>query len=117
MAARPASAACLAALVLAGCAAPPTHYAWGGYESQVHETYAKPGKVSAEQQIRRMEEDFQKARSKDKPVHPGFHAHLGYLYYQTGKLLQARQEFETERAEFPESTVFMNRLLANIKSP
>jgi hypothetical protein len=48
-------------------------------------------------------------------MHPGFHAHLGYLYFQTGKLDQARQEFETEKAEFPESAVFMDRLLSNLK--
>ena len=45
---------------------------------------------------------------------PGWHAHLGYLYYRLGKADQARQEFQTEKAEFPESAVFMNRLLSNL---
>ena len=40
---------------------------------------------------------------------------MGYLYFQIGKLDQARQEFETEKAEFPESAVFMDRLLANLR--
>ena len=52
--------------------------------------------------------------AETKPVPPGWHAHLGYLYYHAGKLDQARQEFETEKATFPESTVFMNRLLAKL---
>lgn len=48
---------------------------------------------------------------------PGWHAHLGYLYYQVGKSDQARQELMTEKAEFPESAVFVDRLLANVKKP
>lgn len=47
---------------------------------------------------------------------PGFHAHLGYLYFQFGKFDQAWQELETEEAEFPESAVFINRLLTNLKN-
>ena len=48
---------------------------------------------------------------------PGWHAHLGYLYFELGKSDQARQEFETEKANFPESAVFMDRLLANLNKP
>ena len=48
---------------------------------------------------------------------PGWHAHLGYLYYQIGKLDQAQQEFLTEKGEFPESGVFMDRMLAGLKKP
>jgi len=48
---------------------------------------------------------------------PGFHAQLGYAYYELGKVDQARQEFETEKADFPESAVLMDRLLARLKKP
>jgi len=48
---------------------------------------------------------------------PGWHAHLGYLYYELGQRDQARQELLTEKAEFPESKVFMDRLLANLQKP
>jgi hypothetical protein len=58
---------------------------------------------------------YQKARSENRPVPPGFHAHLGYLYFQLGKLDQAQQELETEKAQFPESAVFMDRLLSNLR--
>ena len=104
------------AMLLAGCAAP-TLYSWGSYEELVYTMYAKPGKALPETQVARLEEDFQKARAKNRPVPPGFHAHLGYLYFQLGKPDPARQEFETEKKLFPESTVFMNRLLANLNKP
>ncbi|HWH71721.1 MAG TPA: DUF4810 domain-containing protein [Candidatus Sulfotelmatobacter sp.] len=104
----------LALLLLTGCAAPKL-YTWGHYEDLVYASYAAPGKVSPEMQIEKLEQDYQKARATNKRMHPGFHAHLGYLYYQIGKLDQARQEFQTEKAEFPESAVFMDRMLANLK--
>jgi hypothetical protein len=100
-------------LVLTGCAAP-SLYSWGHYEAVIYATYAKPGAVPPERQIELLEQDYQKARSENKPVPPGFHAHLGYLYFQLGRLDEARREFETEKARFPESVVFMDRLLARL---
>ena len=100
-------------VLLTGCAAPTT-YLWGHYEGVVYATYAAPGAVPPERQIELLEQDYQEARSQNKPVPPGFHAHLGYLYYQIGRTEEARREFETEKARFPESAVFMDRLLANL---
>jgi hypothetical protein len=102
--------------LLTGCAAP-TIYSWGHYEELIYSSYATPGKVSPQMEVEKLEEDYQKARAANKPVPPGWHAQLGYLYYQLGKLDQAKQEFMTEKANFPESTVFMDRLLAKFKAP
>ena len=114
IAGRPRALAALVALsLLTGCASP-SLYSWGSYEAVVYATYAKPGAVPPERQIELLEQDYQKARSANKPVPPGFHAQLGYLYYQIGRLDQARQEFETEKANFPESAVFRGRLLARL---
>jgi len=100
--------------LVSGCATP-TLYSWGHYEELVYVSYAQPGKVSPEMQVEKLEEDYQKARANNKRMHPGVHAHLGYLYFQLGKVDQALQEFATEKAEFPESTVFMDRLISNLK--
>ena len=103
----------MVAIIVSGCAAP-TKYSWGQYESLIYASYDEPGKVPPEMQIEQLEKDYQKARAANKPVPPGWHAHLGYLYYQTGKMDQALQELETEKANFPESAVFMDRLIANL---
>jgi hypothetical protein len=103
------------ALVLAGCVAPRTLYTWGSYEELIYVSYAAPDKVPVESQVAALEQDYQQARSTNKRMPPGWHAHLGYLYYQLGKPDEARRELQTEKAEFPESTVFMDRLLANVK--
>lgn len=103
------------AAALAGCAnQQPTLYTWGSYEDLIYVSYADPGKVSPEMQVEAMEKDYQGARAANKRMPPGWHAHLGYLYYQLGKIDQARQEWATEKAEFPESTVFVDRMMANL---
>ena len=100
--------------VLAGCAKKPLIYAWGSYEDQIYVMYNDPGKVPVEEQIESLESDYQLARSENKPVPPGYHAHLGYLYYQSGKADQAFQSFETEKELFPESTRFMDLLISRM---
>jgi hypothetical protein len=100
-------------VLVAGCQSPTVYY-WGHYEELAYVTYAKPGKLPPEAQVLKMEEDLQKAASANKPVPPGFHAYLGYLDYQMGKTDLARQEFEKEKIQFPESTVFMDRMMTNL---
>ena len=105
----------LGALLLAGCASrPATLYSWGSYEEGIYASYSARSDYPAEREITQLEADYQKARSANVRVPPGWHAHLGYLYYQTGKPEQARQEFISEKAAYPESTVFMDRLLKNL---
>jgi hypothetical protein len=107
--------AAVGAAALAGCAtAPPTLYTWGNYEDLVYASYSDPGKTPPEAQVELLEQDYQQARAANKRMPPGWHAHLGYLYYQLGKIDQARQEWLTEKAEFPESAVFVDRMLASL---
>ncbi len=101
---------------LVGCAAPPpTLYQWGSYQAQLYNLYIDPGKVPIEAQIEKLEADYQVARSANKAVPPGYHAHLGFLYFQVGKKDQAMQSFQTEKNLFPESAVFMDRAIAQLK--
>lgn len=107
-----------AGLLLGGCAQPaPPLYHWGSYEAQVHAAYNDPGKVSPQEQVAQLEADYQRARALNRAVPPGFHAHLGYLYFQIGRLDEAQQSFRTEAALFPESKVYMDRLSARLQAP
>jgi len=96
--------------LLAGCQSPDVYY-WGHYESVIYDMYNKPEKASPEQLAAILEQDEQKAASKNKPLPPGFHAQLGYLYAQMGKSDLARAQYEKEKQMYPESTVLMNRML------
>ncbi len=101
--------------LLAGCAAP-TLYSYGSYEELIYGSYATPGQVSPETQVEKLEQDYQEARAANKRMCPGWHAQLGHLYFQLGRMDQAQQEFLTEKAEFPESAVMMDRFLANLQT-
>jgi hypothetical protein len=104
--------------LLGGCATqPPAIYSWGNYEELIYASYLAPEDIPAEKQVEVLEKDYQVARSTNHRLPPGWHAHLATLYFQLGKADQARQELLTEKAEFPESAVFVDRLIANLKRP
>lgn len=102
----------LACLLLAGCAQQKTLYQWEGYQQQVYQ-YLKG--ESKEQQIEVLEADLQKIKAKNGAVPPGYHAQLGLLYSSLGKDDQMVQQFQTEKALFPESATYMDFLLNNAK--
>lgn len=102
-----------ASVFLAGCQSNQRYY-WGSYEDLVYVSFSEPGKLSPAEQIKVMEEDLRYADEHSKPVPPGFHAHLGYLYSKVGNKEAARANFETEKRLFPESAVLMDRLLNNL---
>jgi len=106
------------ASLLVGCVArPPAIYSWGNYEELIYASYLSPQDIPAEKQVEILEKDYQVARSTNHRLPPGWHAHLATLYFQLGKADQARQELLTEKAEFPESAMFVDRLVANLKRP
>jgi hypothetical protein len=101
-------------IFVGGCASH-SIYHWGDYEDLIYAQYHEPGKATPEYQIEKMQADIQRAKSENKPLPPGFYAHLGYQYLQLGKAAEARQCFETEKGNFPESAVLMDRFLKKLK--
>jgi hypothetical protein len=104
----------LAALA-AGCAtAPPTRYAWGGYEDVLYVAQARPGSQTPEAAIDQLEKDRALANANHQRLPPGWHAQLATLYLQAGRADHAREELLAEKSEFPESATLVDRLLANL---
>jgi hypothetical protein len=95
-------------LGLGGCTTTPPLYQWEEYQSQVREYFKGE---SREAQVEVLERDLQKIRAKGGAVPPGYHAQLGLLYSGLGKDDQMVQQFETEKALFPESVTYMDLLL------
>lgn len=103
-------AALLGVLMLQGCSPrQPSLYQWEGYQPQVY-AYLK-GDGSIEKQIAELEKGLQLIRARGNTPPPGYHAHLGLLYAQTGQGEQVQQQFRSEQALFPESKPFMDFLL------
>jgi len=99
---------------LTGCATTSTRYAWGSYEDQVYVTYVKPGALSPEMQADQLQKDREVARAANRKLPPGWHAHLAEVYYRLGRPDLAAEELAAEKAAFPESTVFVDRLVTNL---
>ncbi len=102
-------------LALGGCASQTIYY-WGHYQELLYDQYQTPGKSTPETQVLKLEEDIEVARSKNKPLPPGFFAHLGYQYLQMGRTEDAKVSFESEKRQFPESAVLMDRFLKKFKT-
>jgi len=100
-------------LLISGCATKPQLYNWGDYESQVYARFSDKG--HPEQQIDAMEKTLQ-TNKNNKPAPPGFHAHLGLLYGEAGRIAEMREQFTIEKTLFPESAAFMDFLLKKVDS-
>lgn len=94
-----------------GCQTARPLYYWGNYEALIYQSYTAPEKAPPEVQLEKLREDLEKAKAANLPPPPGLHAHLGFLYYTLGKYDEAQTEFETEKHLFPESAVFIERML------
>ncbi|MFJ7141984.1 DUF4810 domain-containing protein [Pseudomonas sp. JDS08PS003] len=105
--------ALLCSVLLAGCSGPKTLYQWETYQAQTYEYFK--GEEAREAQVEALERDLQKIKSTGKAVPPGYHAHLGMLYADLGKDDQMVQQFNTEKALFPESARYMDFLLKSAK--
>lgn len=103
-------------LFFAGCAQRPKPlYNYGSY-SQDYYAYKK--NMSDETALtfqKNMEEALAHPElGRSGRVPPGMYADLGYLYLRQGNNVMARRSFETEKRVYPESTRFMERLIARI---
>ena len=95
--------------LLAACVqAPKTLYQWEGYQPQVYEHFKGQ---SPQQQITELEKGLERIAAKGNVPPPGYRAHLGMLYAETGRDDLALQQLQAEKAAFPESAVYIDFLL------
>jgi hypothetical protein len=103
--------------LLAGCAqAPKPLYAWETFPRLQYEALLREG-ASVNSQITTMDAHAEKARATGAALPPGFRAHLGMLHLSLGNADQARQLWQAEKAAFPESSDYMDRLLKRLQTP
>lgn len=91
-------------------------YYWGDYQPQVYNYFAGDSQSVEAQQIK-LEATAQQAQAKGLPLPPGFNAHLGLLYLKSGQAEKAELAFQTEKAQFPESTPYIDFLLKKFNPP
>lgn len=98
---------------LISACAPVSRFEWGTYENTLYALSKTPNareayKSSLVAAIRRGE--------STNRVAPGLNAELGYLFMEDGQTAEAIQYFETEKLLFPESGIFMDGVIARLRS-
>jgi hypothetical protein len=111
------TAALVVCLILAACANQDhSLYHWNGYQEQIYEGFQiESGNTSPDKRLQKLQEEQQKAATKHKPLPPGYQAHMGFLYFQTGQADKAVMAFEAEKKQFPESAVYMDLVLGKLR--
>lgn len=103
-------------LLGAGCASQPRPlYDWGDYQTLIYKMYVRPGEATPAEQVGQLTQDIEKAQASGMRVAPGIHAQLGYMAYLDGKPGMAAEQFQAERGLYPESAIFMDRLLSTMR--
>lgn len=100
--------------LVAGCATRHQHYEWGDYDPSLYGYYKNPSKAG-ELEVT-LAAVIDAAAKNHTPVPPGIYAEYGYLQLQQGKSAQALDLFKQEESHWPESKVFMDRMI-KVASP
>jgi hypothetical protein len=104
----------IAVATIIGCQAQKPLYYWGSYPNVVYGAFRAPDKASPQVQIETLAADIEKAKATGQLVPPGLRAQLGYAYLESGRPDLAKAYFEAEKEAFPESTIFMDRLITSL---
>jgi hypothetical protein len=105
----------LLALSAAGCVTQHEHYNWGSYDPSLYGYYKDPTKVG---ELSASLQAVIDAADKDHAaVPPGIYAEYGYLQMQQGRNQSAVDLFKLEESHWPESKVFMDRMIKVASTP
>lgn len=99
----------------AGCVGTDSYYDWGRYDYSVRALVTSGGSGGDWSRERALlAAEIKRSEENHRRVPPGKHAHLGYLYSLGGDSKLARLHFLAEKTLFPESAVFMDRLVESL---
>jgi hypothetical protein len=101
--------------LLAGCVTNHQRYGWGTYDPSLYAYYKDPTKEAELAQS--LAAVISTADSHHALVPPGIYAEYGYLQLLEGKNLAAVELFKQEEAHWPESKVFMDRMIKVASTP
>jgi hypothetical protein len=99
------------ALGAAGCAGPKRLYAWNGYDEALYAQAKAP--QDNEKYLEHLKQVIEKAETSQDKVPPGIYAEYGYALFTNGQIDDAITFYAKERDTWPESRVFMEKMIRN----
>lgn len=107
------AAVLLSLLVLGGCTTiTEAGYYWGDYSSTLYKYTKAPSEETLAAHVEELNRIVEVSDEKGLRVPPGIYAELGYIEAKKGQDKQARAYYEAEMQNYPESRLFLERLVS-----
>ncbi|MDP2359999.1 MAG: DUF4810 domain-containing protein [bacterium] len=106
--------ALVVALLSSSCG-PTSIYNYGRYSTTLYKYHKNDDADNLQAHMDELNRLILLAQRSGKRVPPGMHGELGYFYTLQQDLPSAEQHFRTEMQLYPESQIFMQRMLDSIK--
>lgn len=101
-----------AVIFLTGCVTTSdAGYYWGSYSKTYYALLKSPNEETLRAHHATLEDIIEKSRQRDLQIPPGVQAELGYLLAKQENNKQAMALYQKELKLYPESSVFLKRLL------
>ena len=100
-------------LLMSGCVATVTEsgYYWGKYANTLYDYEKTPSEETMLAHKTELESIINESEQRQLKTPPGVHAELGFLHAKLGNQQQASSNYQKEMALYPESTLFLERLI------
>lgn len=102
-------------LLLASCTTQKPLYSWGKYEITSYNYLKNSDEKSTQKLIETYQQIIEKQKGTRNAIPPGVCADYGFLLLQEGKTNEGKELLMKEIALYPESKVFINRILKIIE--
>ncbi len=102
-------------LNIVGCV-PPTLYNWGNYSSTLYSYKKDPNDKNLTEHKKSLDEIVTVSARNGKNVPPGVFAELGFYLIKEGKQSEGEVYFAKEVKLYPESKIFIDKLLGGFKN-
>jgi len=103
-------AVALLCLALSGCTQ--GIYKWSGYDDEMYRYYKAP--VEKERFMETLAKIIALGEGTNN-VPPGIYAEYGFLHYESGNFPEAIKYFQKEHDRWPESRIFISKMIRNAK--
>lgn len=106
---------CCFSLLLTACSTTTSLYSWHNYENAAYQYQKKSTEQTYNQAMAEYLKIIEKQKGTRQTVPPGLNAEYGYMLYKAGKTEEGLKYFKQEIALYPESEVYISRIIKQLE--